>query len=114
MIDFSDGSLHPNFPVIDDFPPSGVATSYKSVDLNAATYQNDNSLKYRLDAYVRMISEFEGAEFATSTVENIKSRVLWLVIPKGSMTNAQQAVIEGARLRARSLKHPVNLVVTPF
>jgi hypothetical protein len=111
---FSDGSLHPNFPVIDDFPPSGVATSYKSIDLNAATYQNDVSLKYRLDAYVDLISEFEGAEFATSTVENIKGRVLWLVIPKGSVTDAQQAVIEGVRLRARSLKHPVDLVVTPF
>jgi hypothetical protein len=111
---FSDGSLHPNFPVVDNFTPNGVATSIKSIDLTAATYQNDISLKYRLDAYVDMISEFEGAEFATNAVKNVESRVLQLVIPKGSMTDAQQAIIEAARLRARSLKHPVDFVVTPF
>jgi hypothetical protein len=61
-----------------------------------------------------MISEFEGAEFATNAVKNIESRVLQLVIPKGSMTDAQQTIIEAARLRARSLKHPVDFVVTPF
>jgi hypothetical protein len=110
----SDGSLHPNFPVVDNFTPNGVATSIKSIDLTAVTYQNDISLKYRLDAYVDMISEFEGAEFATNAVKNIESRVLQLVIPKGSLTDAQQAIIEAARLRARSLKHPVDFVVTPF
>jgi hypothetical protein len=113
---FSDGSLHPNFPVIDDFPPSGVATSYKSVDLNAATYQNDNSLKYRLNAYADIVSEFNGATFAGNIVspDKIALRVLHLIIPNGSMTDAQRIVIETARLRASKLKNPVDLIVTPF
>jgi hypothetical protein len=113
---FSDGSLHPNFPVIDDFPPSGVATSYKSVDLNAATYQNDNSLKYRLNASVDIVSEFNGATFAGNIVspDKIGLRVLHLIIPNGSMTDAQRIVIETARLRASKLKNPVDLIVTPF
>jgi hypothetical protein len=111
---FSDGSLHPNFPVIDNFSASSVATSIKSIDLNAATYQIDISLKYRLDAYVDTLSEFEGTEFATNTVRNINRRVLQLVIPKGSITDAQQAVIEASRSRARSLKNPVDFVITPF
>jgi hypothetical protein len=113
---FSDGSLHPNFPVIDDFPPSGIATSYKSVDLNAATYQNDISLQYRLNNYVDIVSEFNGATFAGNIVspDKIALRVLHLIIPNGSMTDAQRIVIEAARLRASRLKNPVDLIVTPF
>jgi hypothetical protein len=113
---FSDGSLHPNFPVIDDFTPSGIATSYKSVDLNAATYQNDLSLQYRLDNYVDIVSEFNGATFAGNIVspDKIALRVLHLIIPKGSMTDAQRIVIEAARSRASRLKNPVDLIVTPF
>jgi hypothetical protein len=113
---FSDRSLHPNFPVIDDFPPSGVATSYKSIDLNAATYQNNISLKYRLDNYFDMVSEFDGATFAGNIVspDQIARRALHLIIPKGSMTDAQKIVVEAARLRASSLKNPVDLIVTPY
>jgi hypothetical protein len=111
-----DSSLHPNFPTIDMFSPSGVATSIKSVDLNAGVYQNDNSLTYRLNNYFDKVSEFNGARFADDIVssDKITSRALQLVIPKGSMTDAQQIVIEVARARAKNLKPSVDLIITPF
>ena len=95
---------------------SGIATSYKFVDLNAAIYQNDLSLQYRLDNYADIVSEFNGATFAGNIVspDKIALRVLHLIIPKGSMTDAQRIVIEAARSRASRLKNPVDLIVTPF
>ena len=39
-------TLHPSFPTIDKIPED-IATSIKSIDLNAATYQDDARLTYR-------------------------------------------------------------------
>lgn len=109
-----DESLHPNFPVIDKISPTGVVTSIKSIDLRASVYQNETSLAYRLNNYLDKVSEFEGAEFAEDEVssEQITGRVLQVVVPRGSLTDAQQAVIEAARARAKALRNPVEIVVT--
>jgi hypothetical protein len=50
-------TLHPNFPTIDKFS-DGIATSIKSVDLNAATYQDTARLTSRLNKYVDDVAEF--------------------------------------------------------
>jgi hypothetical protein len=50
-------TLHPSFPTIDKIP-DGIATSIKSIDLNAATYQDDARLTYRLNKYVDDLVEF--------------------------------------------------------
>jgi hypothetical protein len=52
-------TLHENFPVIDKIP-DGIATSIKSIDLKAATYQNAAGLTGRLQKYVNEVSEFVG------------------------------------------------------
>ena len=111
---FSDGSLGPNFPTIDIISPTGVVTSFKSIDLNAAVYQNDSSLMYRVSDYVGRVSEFEGAELASDRVisDQITGRILQLIVPRGSMTDAQQIVIEAVRAWAKKLDNPVNLVIT--
>ncbi len=112
----SDGSLGPNFPIIDNFSRVGVATSIKSVDLNAAVYQNDTSLMYRASDYVGRVSEFDGAEFDGDEVASgqITGRVLQLVVPKGSMTEAQRAVIDAVREWAKTLDRPVDVIITEF
>jgi hypothetical protein len=112
----SDGSLAPNFPVIDMISPNGVVTSIKSIDLNAAVYQNDTSLMYRVSDYVGRVSDFDGADFAGSTVKSdqITGRVLQMVVPKGSMTDEQQTVIDAVRSWARTLNPPVDITVTEF
>jgi hypothetical protein len=112
---FCDGSLHQNFPVVDMFS-DGVVTSLKSIDLGATVYQNDRILAYRLNGYFDKVSEFDGAKFANDIVpfDKITDRVLQLVVPNGSMTDAQRTVIEIARSRARKLDRPVDLIITQF
>ncbi len=111
----SDGSLGPYFPVIDNFT-NGMATSIKSIDLNAATYQNSTVLTYRLNMYVDKLSEFNGAQWGKDEVDgaNILDRTLNLVVPKGSMTEMQRNIINTARTRAEfsNNRRRVKLVIT--
>jgi hypothetical protein len=111
-----DGSLLPNFPTI-DMIGAGVATSIKSIALNAATYQDAARLTYRLNKYVDDLAEFNGATWATDVVKgsDVTNRTLNLVIPKGSMTTVQREAIEAARRNALSRnRNPVDIIVTPF
>jgi hypothetical protein len=111
-----DGSLPALFRTIDNFT-DGVATSIKSIDLNAATYQDAARLTYRLNRYVDDLGDYEGGEMSDTIVElsNITNRVLNLVIPKGSMTAIQRAAIEAVRARAVITNHyPVKIIITPL
>ena len=91
-------TLHPNFPVIDKIP-DGIATSIKSIDLNAATYQDATRLTYRLQKYVNEASEFVGGSMEKDIVQfsDIKGRALGLAFPKGSMTTVQREAIDWCR-----------------
>jgi hypothetical protein len=106
-------NLPASFPVIDKWL-DGVATSIKSIDLTATTYQDATRLTYRLNDYINKLVFFEGADFGIWEIEPsaINGRVLDLVVPKGSMTAAQRTAIEAAKLRARAFG--VNLTVTDF
>jgi hypothetical protein len=104
----------PNFfPVIDQWA-DGVATSYKSIDLTAATYQDAGRLTYRVSNYVGKLADFNGASFNGTTVqtEKIATRVLNLVIPKGSMTAVQKSALDSVAVQAKELG--VTLKITPF
>jgi hypothetical protein len=106
--------LHPNSPTIDKIP-NGIATSIKSIDLRAATYQDEARLTYRLRKYVSDVAEFYGARWANNVVlpSEIKGRALNLVIPKGSMTAAQRDAIEAVRAWARMKNdNPVIVHIT--
>src|SRR5580704_9753082 len=63
----SDKSLHPDFRTIDNFA-DGIVTSIKSIDLNAAAYQNPASLTYRLNQYIDDVAEYRGGRYANQTV----------------------------------------------
>lgn len=106
-------TLHPNFRTIDKIP-EGEATSIKSIDLNAATYQNTAQLKYRLNKYIDEVAEYNGGAWGGDEVKSseITGRALSLAIPKGSMSPEQRVVIEDARARAESLG--VHLIITEF
>lgn len=94
---FRDKSLPPLFRVIDNFT-GGTATSIKSIDLNAATYQDAARLMSRLNKYVDVLGEYDGGAMNGAVVESekISGRTLHLIIPKGSMTSVQHDVIEAA------------------
>jgi hypothetical protein len=109
-------TLHRNFETIDKIP-DGIATSIKSIDLRAATYQNTSRLTSRLRTYVDEVSEFIGGETGTDVVKlsDIKGRALSLAIPKGSMTAAQREAIEAVRAWARMKnRNPVQVFIKEF
>lgn len=108
-------TLHPNFPTIDKFP-DGIATSIKSIDLNAATYQDPARLTYRLNDYINDLADFNGMTWAGDEVKSsaITGRALSLAIPKGSMTAGQSEAIEAARTWAKTMDRSVDIIVTEF
>ena len=93
---------------------NGVATSIKSIDLNAATYQDGTRLTYRLNDYITKVATYEGGKMGALEINgsDITGRVLSIAIPKGSMTAVQRAAIDAARTRARGLG--VEVKVTEF
>ncbi len=110
---FGKGTLNPLSRTIDDFE-AGIATSRKSIDLNAATYQDFGRLTSRLDAYIGKLVEYTGTTWGGDEIlpSQITSRVLQVIIPKGSMSPVQRAAIEAARERAR--KAGINLIIAEF
>lgn len=101
---------------IDNFT-NGIATSIKSIDLNAATYQDAARLTARLNNYIDQLADYEGSRLLGTRVEltDITGRELNLVVPKGSMTSVQHEAIEAARSRAALTNgNPVSIIVTPF
>jgi hypothetical protein len=106
-------NLPGTFPVVDSWL-GGVITSIKSIDLKAATYQSEVRLTYRLNDYINRLALFHGASLGIWRIEStaIEGRVLSVVVPKGSMTTAQKAAIEAARLRAQAFG--IDLIITPF
>jgi hypothetical protein len=106
-------NLPRNFPVIDGWE-NGIATSIKSIDLNAATYQNGMGLTYRLNKYIDSLAGFEGDTMGDIVIRNsdISGRVLDIAVPKGSMTAVQKTAIDAASKRAETLG--IKLVITEF
>lgn len=111
---FGDPTFPSNYPVIDKIP-NGVATSVKSIDLNAATYQNEASLAYRLNKFVDDVREFDGADWGTKNIRDtdIDSRAVQVIVPSESIAKDQQLVFEMVRSAAmRDKRRPVDIIVT--
>jgi RHS repeat-associated protein len=86
------GNLPKNFPTIDKFI-NGTATSIKSIDLGAKSYESASALKSLLKGYIDKVAGFSGnMTWGGATVGNVTSRVLEVGIPPGA-TSAQMNVI---------------------
>jgi RHS repeat-associated protein len=91
-----------NFPVIDDFA-NGVATSIKSLDLTADSYQAASALSGKLGEYASKLSTFAGRTWGGFTVQGnqIAQRVLVVAFEQGAPTARQaetlRAFIQTAR-----------------
>lgn len=87
-----------NFPVIDKFL-KGVATSIKTLDLQAPTYAKEGSraVYNTLKGYIDKLKDFKGANKSGKEVleSDIKEKVLDVAIPKGA-TKAQVEQIQEA------------------
>jgi hypothetical protein len=70
---------------------NGVATSVKSLDLMAKTYQNANRLMSTLTGYVDKLANFSGGAVGQTVIRgsDVTARVLEVVVQRGA-ANAQQ------------------------
>ena len=101
------------FPVIDRFT-RGVATSIKSMDLSLPSYQSTSQVLSRLNAYVRVLSNFQGGRFDGAVVDGaqISQRVLQVAVPPGGMSPAQAQAFQMATQAAAARGNPVQIVTT--
>lgn len=107
------GNLPPGFKTIDRFN-GGVATSIKSIDLNAPSYQNGAAVLSKLNGYVDRVAAFKGASLGDVVIDaaQITGRELQVAVP-GMGTNAQQAAIAAAAARAQGVGVQVTVTVVP-
>jgi filamentous hemagglutinin len=105
--------LAQNFPVIDRFQ-NGVATSIKSIDLGAKSYQDIGVLTRTVQGYVSDLATCQGATWANVTINanQITARELLLAIPSGA-TAAQLAALQQLQASAPNLGVTLNTVVIP-
>ncbi len=105
------GELPSNYPTIDRFW-NGIATSWKSVDLRAGTYQDPARLMSRLNSYVDKLDDFDGAMWGGRRIlsREINGKSLNVVVPKGSMTSTQRSVFDAVRSHARQLGLEFNFI----
>jgi contact-dependent growth inhibition (CDI) system restriction endonuclease-like protein len=110
---FRKGNLHDLSRTIDDLVDD-VAISNKSVDLNAATYQDSRRLLSRLNQYLEKLEAYSGTDWGGDSIKatDVASRALRVIIPIGSMTPVQREAIEAATRIARSKN--LRLIVTEF
>jgi len=108
-------NLPRGFPVIDRFQ-NGVATSIKSINLAAPTYQDAATLARTVKRYVDTVAAYQGHVRPWGGVAippgQITAREFQLAIPGGNLPAAQQAVLHAAAQRAQRLG--VQLTVTPI
>lgn len=105
--------LPQNFPVIDRFS-NGVATSIKSIDLSAASYQNVNTLSSVVRGYVNTLANWQGTYWGGFEVRasDIVAREVLLAIPPGA-TEAQMAALQQLQQWATTVGVNLNIVVVP-
>ena len=90
------GGLPPSFPVVDRFL-NGAATSVKSLDLAAKTYQTGSRVLSTLTSYIDKLSNFGGDKFGGVVVSNITSKTLEVVVPANATPQQVAAFVKAAQ-----------------
>ena len=106
-------NLPSNYPVIDRFV-GGVATSIKSLDLGAKTYQSLATLGTTIGGYVRTVGTWPGRNTPWGSAPAIpgaiiQGRELVLALPKAAATMQQLQVI--AQQQAMASAQGVQLTI---
>ena len=109
-------NLPSRYPVIDSFVEStGVATSIKSLNLTAQTYQTGAAVLSKLTGYINSLASFDGAAYGDYDIGPgmITSRVLNVAIPDVGLTPAQSAAFNAAVSYGASVNVQVITTVVP-
>jgi len=102
--------LAQNFPVIDRFQ-NGIATSIKSIDLIAKSYQNITTLTQTVQGYINNLGSWQGATWGNYSIQasQIVGRELILAIPPGASQAQLQALYQ---LQQLALNQGVTVTLT--
>ena len=102
--DVKGANIGGNFPTIDDFDEdTGVATSYKTIDLTAESYQSPSALTGRLHDCIDPLSEFEGktwhldGEAIEVEGDSVEEKILAIGVPPGVCTKEQAQALTEAK-----------------
>jgi hypothetical protein len=103
------GNLPAGFKTIDRFT-NGIATSIKSIDLTAKTYQNTSQLWSTVSGYVTKLANFQGATLGqyAITAQQITGRELVLATSPGA-SQAQLQLLQ--QLQAWAAQYNVILTL---
>ena len=106
-------NLPNNFPVIDKFK-KGVATSIKSLDLNAKSYQNVKRLNSTVKRYIDKVADFKGRSWGGVSIreKDIKNKTLDLVVPP-TKNKAQQKTLAELVDYGKTKGVKVNIIIQP-
>ncbi len=85
-----------------------TATSIKSLDIFAKSYQNLNTLSSTLSGYVQSLARYSGGNTPLGPVMNVGRRILEVVLPKGNLTTAQQQVLR--RVQDEAARQGVDVI----
>ena len=98
-----------NFPVIDRFQ-NGIATSIKSIDLMAQSYQSIATLTRTVQGYINILANWQGARWGGVIIEvsQIAGRELILAIPPDASQAQLQALYQ---LQQSALDQGVTLIL---
>jgi hypothetical protein len=98
-----------NVRTIDNFA-NGVATSIKSIDVFAKTYQNLSALSSTLSGYVQRLASYQGGSIPGAFVrsEQIQRRVLQVVMPGGNLSRDQLEVLR--RIQEEAARQGVDIL----
>jgi RHS repeat-associated protein len=107
-------ALPRGFPTIDRFF-NGVASSIKSLDLNAASYQNLSAIESRGMGYIDKVSQFQGDSLGAFRIDAaaVQARQLILAVPP-TASSAQMAVLQNLQAYGRALHQQVEVVLVFF
>lgn len=105
-------NLGATFKTFDNFN-NGVATSVKSVDLNAKSYQDGMKLFYKLNKDLRAINSFtqgalDGLRLKSS---QINTRVLQIVINNQTLNNTQIENLRRISENANKMNIKVEVII---
>lgn len=98
-----------NYPVIDDLR-GGVATSVKSIDLKAPSYQKPGAVESRIKGQVNRLDRFQGVDQSgfDSRGPFMNQKVLDVYVPKNSISPSQASQMSRAASYASSRGITVN------
>jgi len=104
-------NLAQNFRVIDRFN-NGVATSIKSLDLGARSYQNLSTLTRTVEGYVNKLANWQGANWGGASIDPqmIQGRELLLAISPNA-SQAQMAALQQLQTWAQSVSVTISITI---